>query len=147
MELVLEQTQQGSSHKVSVSTEGVEELKRNVRIKGEKKEALHIPRQKPDSILQARNPVKEIPLKLNLPDHRSILTDSKVHIKMVMEIPGSSCWFKKSQVHNRMLIHNLHNQRHHESSSICVKEMKEIFEELDAEVDQHAVNRKYDEIE
>ncbi|GKD41108.1 retrovirus-related pol polyprotein from transposon TNT 1-94 [Tanacetum coccineum] len=94
-----------------------------------------------------RNPVKEILLKLNLPDHRSILTDSKVHIKMVMEIPGSSCWFKKSQVHNRMLIHNLHNQRHHESSSICVKEMKEIFEELDAEVDQHAVNRKYDEIE
>ncbi|GKB64296.1 hypothetical protein Tco_0920482, partial [Tanacetum coccineum] len=31
-----------------------------------------------DSILQARNPVKEILLKLNLPDHRSILTDSKV---------------------------------------------------------------------
>ncbi|GJU69288.1 hypothetical protein Tco_1255547 [Tanacetum coccineum] len=42
MELVLEQTQQGSSHEVSVSTEGVEELKRNVRINGEKKEALHI---------------------------------------------------------------------------------------------------------
>ncbi|GJR35303.1 putative reverse transcriptase domain-containing protein [Tanacetum coccineum] len=30
-----------------------------------------------DSILQAGNPVKEILLKLNLPDHRSILTDSK----------------------------------------------------------------------
>ncbi|GJZ47100.1 hypothetical protein Tco_0600932 [Tanacetum coccineum] len=44
-----------------------------------------------DSILQAGNPVKEILLKLNLPDHRSILTDSKVHIKMVMEIPGSNC--------------------------------------------------------
>ncbi|GJS39469.1 retrovirus-related pol polyprotein from transposon TNT 1-94 [Tanacetum coccineum] len=38
-----------------------------------------------DSILQAGNPVKEILLKLNLPDHRSILTDSKIHIKMVME--------------------------------------------------------------
>ncbi|GJT26072.1 hypothetical protein Tco_0906347 [Tanacetum coccineum] len=31
-----------------------------------------------DSILQAGNPVKEILLKLNLPDHRLILTDSKV---------------------------------------------------------------------
>nr|GEX40366.1 retrovirus-related Pol polyprotein from transposon TNT 1-94 [Tanacetum cinerariifolium] len=41
MELVLEQSQQGSSHEVSVSSEGVEELKRIVKIKGEKKEALH----------------------------------------------------------------------------------------------------------
>nr|GEW92474.1 Gag-Pol polyprotein [Tanacetum cinerariifolium] len=41
MELELEQSQQGSSHEVSVSTEGVEELKRIVRIEGEKKEALH----------------------------------------------------------------------------------------------------------
>nr|GEV35254.1 FAD-dependent pyridine nucleotide-disulfide oxidoreductase [Tanacetum cinerariifolium] len=32
-----------------------------------------------DSILQAGNPVKEILLTLNLPDHRSILTDSKVN--------------------------------------------------------------------
>nr|GFB60003.1 hypothetical protein [Tanacetum cinerariifolium] len=41
MELVLEQSQQGSSHEVSISTEGVEELKRIVRIKGKKKGALH----------------------------------------------------------------------------------------------------------
>nr|GEY31940.1 hypothetical protein [Tanacetum cinerariifolium] len=40
MELVLEQTQQGTSYEVSVSTEGVEELERKVKIKGEKKEAL-----------------------------------------------------------------------------------------------------------
>nr|GEX96627.1 hypothetical protein [Tanacetum cinerariifolium] len=40
MELVLEQTQQGSSYKVSVSAEGVEVLKGKVKIKGEKKEAL-----------------------------------------------------------------------------------------------------------
>ncbi|GJS54145.1 hypothetical protein Tco_0627507 [Tanacetum coccineum] len=33
----------------------------------------------------AGNHVKEILLKLNLPDHRSILTDSKIYIKMVME--------------------------------------------------------------
>ncbi|GJS71475.1 hypothetical protein Tco_0704316 [Tanacetum coccineum] len=85
MELVLEQTQQGPSYEVSVSVEGVEELKRKVKINGEKKEALLTLRQKLDSILQAGNPVKEILLKLNLPDHRSILTDSKIHIKMVME--------------------------------------------------------------
>ncbi|GJW41291.1 hypothetical protein Tco_0067136 [Tanacetum coccineum] len=34
----------------------------------------------------AGNPVKEIILKLNLPDHRSILTDSKEYIKMDMEV-------------------------------------------------------------
>ncbi|GKA48741.1 hypothetical protein Tco_0741699 [Tanacetum coccineum] len=37
------------------------------------------------NLLVARNPVKDILLKLNLPDHRSILTDSKIHIKMDME--------------------------------------------------------------
>ena len=34
MELVLEPTQQGTSHEVSVSTEGVEEWKRNINDKG-----------------------------------------------------------------------------------------------------------------
>ncbi|GJZ40924.1 hypothetical protein Tco_0587810 [Tanacetum coccineum] len=33
----------------------------------------------------AGNPVKEILLKLNLPDHRSIITDSKIHIRVNME--------------------------------------------------------------
>ncbi|GJX32940.1 hypothetical protein Tco_0242795 [Tanacetum coccineum] len=33
----------------------------------------------------AGNPVKKILLKLNLSDHRSILTDSKEYLKMVME--------------------------------------------------------------
>ena len=37
IELELEQTQQGYSNEVSVSTEGVEELKRNEMRKGEKK--------------------------------------------------------------------------------------------------------------
>ncbi|GKB53095.1 hypothetical protein Tco_0903848, partial [Tanacetum coccineum] len=46
MELVLEQTQQGTSYEVSISTEGVEELKRKVKIKGEKKESPLILRQK-----------------------------------------------------------------------------------------------------
>ncbi|GJX31361.1 hypothetical protein Tco_0241216 [Tanacetum coccineum] len=47
MELVLEQTQQGTSYEVSVSVEEVEELKRKVKIKGEQKEALITLRQKP----------------------------------------------------------------------------------------------------
>nr|GEU91572.1 reverse transcriptase domain-containing protein [Tanacetum cinerariifolium] len=76
IELILEQTQQGTSYEVSISTEGVEELKGKVKIKGEKKEALLT--LKKDSILQAENPVKEILLKFNLPNHRSILTDLKV---------------------------------------------------------------------
>ncbi|GKE66276.1 hypothetical protein Tco_1520437, partial [Tanacetum coccineum] len=33
----------------------------------------------------AGNPVKEILLKLNLPDHRSILMDSKEYLKIVTE--------------------------------------------------------------
>nr|GEV25196.1 reverse transcriptase domain-containing protein [Tanacetum cinerariifolium] len=41
IELTLEQSQQGVSNDVLVSVEGVEKLKRNVWIKGEKKEALH----------------------------------------------------------------------------------------------------------
>ncbi|GKB20832.1 hypothetical protein Tco_0854755 [Tanacetum coccineum] len=36
------------------------------------------------------NPVKKILLKMNLPDHRSVLTDPEVHVKMEMEIPRSS---------------------------------------------------------
>ncbi|GJY84885.1 uncharacterized mitochondrial protein-like protein [Tanacetum coccineum] len=38
----------------------------------------------------AGNPVKDILLKLNLPDRMSILTDSKEYIKMDMEVPDSS---------------------------------------------------------
>ncbi|GKA08476.1 hypothetical protein Tco_0687807 [Tanacetum coccineum] len=48
-ELTLEQTQQGVSDEVLVNIEGVEELKRKVKIKGEKKEALPTLRQKPDT--------------------------------------------------------------------------------------------------
>ncbi|GJV47885.1 hypothetical protein Tco_1438097 [Tanacetum coccineum] len=34
----------------------------------------------------AGNPVKEILLKLNLPDHRSILTDSKMEVKITFSL-------------------------------------------------------------
>ena len=42
IEIELEQTQQGSSDEVSVSTEGVEEWKRNVMRKGWKEIAYHL---------------------------------------------------------------------------------------------------------
>ncbi|GKB75791.1 hypothetical protein Tco_0942686 [Tanacetum coccineum] len=54
MELVLEQSQQGTSYEVSVSAEGVEELKGKVKIKGEKKEALLTLRQKPGQYICCR---------------------------------------------------------------------------------------------
>ncbi|GJR96103.1 ribonuclease H-like domain-containing protein [Tanacetum coccineum] len=50
MELVLEQTQQGTSYEVSVSVEGVEELKRKVKIKSKKEKGLLTLRQKPGSV-------------------------------------------------------------------------------------------------
>ncbi|GJS90637.1 hypothetical protein Tco_0773273 [Tanacetum coccineum] len=92
MELVLEQTQQGSSYEVSVSTEGVEELKRIVRIKGEKKEAPHSLRPTSNKLMfdesytnvlerfytSVGNPVKEILLKLNLPYHRLLKDGGEV---------------------------------------------------------------------
>nr|GEY33053.1 hypothetical protein [Tanacetum cinerariifolium] len=41
-----------------------------------------------NKLLVAGNPINEILFKLNLPDHKSILTDLKVYIKMDMEVPG-----------------------------------------------------------
>ncbi|GJT96175.1 SGNH hydrolase-type esterase domain-containing protein [Tanacetum coccineum] len=79
MKLVLEQTQEGTSYEVSVSAKGVKELKRKVKIKGEKKEALLTLRQKPERFdTSAGNPIKEILLKLNLPDHRILKDGGKV---------------------------------------------------------------------
>ncbi|GKA83755.1 hypothetical protein Tco_0805350 [Tanacetum coccineum] len=60
MELVLELTQQGSSYEVSISAEGVEELKIKVKIKGEKKEALLTLRQKPGRYICYQNHKDEL---------------------------------------------------------------------------------------
>ncbi|GJU89835.1 hypothetical protein Tco_1302258 [Tanacetum coccineum] len=60
-----------------------------------------------DSILQARNHVKEIILKLNLPDPWSVLTDLKIHIKMDMEVPNLFdvvCAKKKLEENERPLL-------------------------------------------
>nr|GEU72973.1 hypothetical protein [Tanacetum cinerariifolium] len=76
MELVLEQTQQGSNYEVSVSTEGVKELKRKVKIKGEKKEALLILRQKPEH----QSDTKVITIKMEIllePTSNKILVDDE----------------------------------------------------------------------
>ncbi|GJX44758.1 hypothetical protein Tco_0261434 [Tanacetum coccineum] len=51
----------------------------------------------PDALI--KNPVKEILLKMNLPDHRSVLTDPEVHVKMEMEIPRSSGVNSQPHVH------------------------------------------------
>ncbi|GJZ83696.1 hypothetical protein Tco_0648869 [Tanacetum coccineum] len=116
MELKLEQTQQSTSYEVSVCTEGVEELKRKVKIKGEKKEALLTLRQKPEhqsdtqvitvkmeilleptsnkllvDSIQAGNPVKEILFKLNLPDNRVDPHGFEGYLKMEVKVPDSNC--------------------------------------------------------
>ncbi|GKC91410.1 hypothetical protein Tco_1152059 [Tanacetum coccineum] len=99
MELELEQTQQGSSHEVSnirvipkYHSEDGNSARANI------KQALareHAEYDESNTYVLERfnttagNPVKEILLNLNLPDHRSILTDLKIHIKMVIEVPVS----------------------------------------------------------
>ncbi|GJU95610.1 retrovirus-related pol polyprotein from transposon TNT 1-94 [Tanacetum coccineum] len=71
IELTLEQSQQGVSNDVLVSIEGVEELKRNVWIKGEKqsKASSHL-RQKLGSYALSWKPCQGD--SLNLPDHRCL---------------------------------------------------------------------------
>ncbi|GKA70972.1 hypothetical protein Tco_0777111 [Tanacetum coccineum] len=67
MELILEQTQQEHQSDTQVIT-----VKMEILLEPTSNKLLV------DSILQAGNPVKDILLKLNVPDHRSILTDSKI---------------------------------------------------------------------
>nr|GEW19965.1 hypothetical protein [Tanacetum cinerariifolium] len=105
MELLVEQIQQEHQSDKNVITMKMEHLLEPTSNKLSK-----------DSILQARNPVKEILLKLNLPDHRSILMDSNVtptkhrrmtkpysslcfiancfnagYLKIEVKVPNSSC--------------------------------------------------------
>ncbi|GJY31683.1 ribonuclease H-like domain-containing protein [Tanacetum coccineum] len=98
MELVLKQTQQGISYEVSVSAKGVEELKRKVKIKGEKKEALLTLR----FYTSAGNPVKEILLKLNLPDHK-ILKDGGQDNNCTVEFDAFGFLVKDFLTHHILL--------------------------------------------
>ncbi|GJZ03797.1 hypothetical protein Tco_0537072 [Tanacetum coccineum] len=78
-ELTLEQTQQGFSYEVS-----------NIRVISFTMKMEILLELTSNKLMVAGNPVKKILLKLNLSDHRSILTDSKEYLKMVMEVPDSS---------------------------------------------------------
>ncbi|GJW90916.1 hypothetical protein Tco_0168469 [Tanacetum coccineum] len=102
MELVLEHTQQGTSNEVSVSTEGVVELKRNVKIKEHPSDTyvftmkMEILLEPTSNKLMVEDPAlmleilsRRFFLRLNLPDHMSVLTDSKVLIKIEM---ASTCF-------------------------------------------------------
>ncbi|GKD18014.1 hypothetical protein Tco_1207172 [Tanacetum coccineum] len=88
-ELTLEQTQQGVSDEVLSDT----------KVFTMTMEILPEPTSNKlcDSILQAGNPLKEILLKLNLPDHRSVLTDLKIYIKKDVENDGHSSFQDKQK--------------------------------------------------
>nr|GEY46334.1 hypothetical protein [Tanacetum cinerariifolium] len=91
MELILEHIQQGISYEISVSAEGVEELKRNVKIKGIR-----------DVLLMLEILSRKFFLKLNLSDYRSILTDLQETLKRRWRYLVPS----ELHIHNRMLIPN-----------------------------------------
>ncbi|GKA94561.1 hypothetical protein Tco_0816599 [Tanacetum coccineum] len=117
MELTLEQTQQGVSYEVSMEilleptsnklmvgdlcdsvgiklvTTGKKRWCDSIRIKLVPE---HAKFDESDTYVlerfatSARNPINEILLKLNLPNHMSILIDLKEYVKIVMEVPDSS---------------------------------------------------------
>ncbi|GKB08772.1 hypothetical protein Tco_0837084 [Tanacetum coccineum] len=86
MELTLEQTQQGVSYEVSNIRVILSTMKMEILLEPTSNKLMVEHAEFDESnanVLErfytsAGNPVKEILLKLNLPDHRSILTDSKV---------------------------------------------------------------------
>nr|GEV67548.1 retrovirus-related Pol polyprotein from transposon TNT 1-94 [Tanacetum cinerariifolium] len=81
MVLILEQTQQGISHEVSVNTYAIRNTKLLSGIEDSHhvpSDAMHNPSQPLKMILtKARYPIKEILLKLNLPDHRTLKDGGK----------------------------------------------------------------------
>ncbi|GKE09967.1 hypothetical protein Tco_1413518 [Tanacetum coccineum] len=86
MELALEQTQQGVSYEVSNIRVILLTVKMEILLEPTSNKLMveHAEYDESNTYVLERfnttagNPVKEILLKLNLPDHRSILTDSKV---------------------------------------------------------------------
>ncbi|GJT55670.1 hypothetical protein Tco_0990724 [Tanacetum coccineum] len=84
-ELTLEQTQQGVSDEVLISIERVEELKRNVKIKGEKKEALLTLRQKPEFNILRANPQATIFSKEHLVPHVNRLAIKKNNQRVALD--------------------------------------------------------------
>ncbi|GJY69983.1 hypothetical protein Tco_0472965 [Tanacetum coccineum] len=76
MEILLLPQTSGEIVTKNVATTMIKKDRQNAQVKMIKEEF-----GMKDSILQAGNPVKEILLKLNLPDHKSILMDSKMEVK------------------------------------------------------------------
>ncbi|GJT93833.1 hypothetical protein Tco_1082678 [Tanacetum coccineum] len=90
----LDSTSSTSTLASSVSADGIFDITFRVMffsIHGDKWKSFQCQHQTAlRSNTSAGNPVKEILLQLNLPDHGSVLTDLKVHINIEMEIPSSS---------------------------------------------------------
>ncbi|GJV95694.1 hypothetical protein Tco_1547271 [Tanacetum coccineum] len=91
MELTLEQTQQGVSYEVSNIRVILITMKMEILLEPTSNKLMveHAEFDESDTYVLERfytttgNPVKEILLKLNLPDHKSILTESKMAIELV----------------------------------------------------------------
>ncbi|GJY86851.1 hypothetical protein Tco_0500877 [Tanacetum coccineum] len=90
MELTLEQTQQGVSYEVSNIRVISFAMKMEIVLEPTSNKLMveHAEFDESDTYVLERfdtsagNPVKEILLKFNLPDHRSILTDSKMEVNV-----------------------------------------------------------------
>ncbi|GKE45490.1 hypothetical protein Tco_1472774, partial [Tanacetum coccineum] len=91
---------QGASNEVSVSIERVEELKRKVKIKGEKKEALLTLRQKPEHPSDTYVFTMKMEILLESTSNK-LMVDS---YKDGVEVPDSSCCSRQVKIHNHMLI-------------------------------------------
>ncbi|GJZ45067.1 hypothetical protein Tco_0592663 [Tanacetum coccineum] len=93
MELTLEQTQQGVSYEVSNIRVISFTMKMEILLEPTSNKLMveHAEFDESDTYVLERfdtsagNPVKEILLKFNLPDHRSILTDSKMERQSVKD--------------------------------------------------------------
>ncbi|GJT80818.1 hypothetical protein Tco_1055160 [Tanacetum coccineum] len=91
MELVLEQTQQGTSHEVSVSAEGVEELKRKVKIKGEKKEALLTLRQKLEHQSDTKVFTMAMKILLEPTSNKLLVVAYRIYVRGVLLLLAFAC--------------------------------------------------------
>nr|GEU81878.1 hypothetical protein [Tanacetum cinerariifolium] len=108
MELVLKQSQQGSSHEVSVSTEGVEELKRIDQMTALQPHCSGVEIQEPRGLL-AEHP------------RRSKVSEAITIRSGDSTVSGGSCHHTSG---NRLVVHDTVNNIRHKSSSYIRKHYK-----------------------
>ncbi|GJU24761.1 RNA-directed DNA polymerase, eukaryota, reverse transcriptase zinc-binding domain protein [Tanacetum coccineum] len=109
MELTLEQTQQGVSYEVSNIRVILLTVKMEILLESTSNKLMveHAEFDESDTHVLERfdtlagNPIKEILRKLNLPDHRSILTDSKMVVKEMIEAYEGILEERRNDVINR----------------------------------------------